>query len=75
LLLLAHGPVFADAPSGDLKWRHASFESLVDRGERVFAFVKTKRRNEWSDANKASPTAEAEVVRASLEVATTTTTR
>ena len=75
LLLLAHGPVFADAPSGDLKWRHASFESLVDRGERVFALVKTKRRNEWSDANKASPTAEAEVVRASLEVATTTTTR
>jgi len=45
----------------------------VDRGERVFALVKTKRRNEWSDANKASPTAEAEIVRASLEVATSTT--
>jgi len=73
LLLLAHGPVFADAPSGDLKWRHASFESLVDRGERVLALAKTKRRNEWSDANKASPTAEAETVRASLEVATSTT--
>jgi hypothetical protein len=74
LLLLAHGPVFADVPSVDLRWRSASFESLADQAERVSAFAKMKRKNEWSDANKASPRAEAEAVRASLESATTTTT-
>ncbi len=74
LLLLAHGPIFADAQRGHLRWLDADLERLSDGGARVRAsFARARRRGEWHNANKSPSAADADAVRACLEKASAVT--
>jgi len=68
LLLLAHGPMFADAQRGELTWNDADLDRLSDGGARVRAsFARARRRGEWYNASKSPSAADADAVRACLE--------